>query len=175
MQKKLDIAVGIAILVVAGLLCVTLAQRFLRKSNDGMPSVAVLEAPLQPGKMLNAPTGYRWQDHPQTLVVALRYGCPHCERNMAFYQKLDKVLPADAEWVAPLTVFPDDASVAQDDLNQHHLHGPYLARVDFRKLHIFGTPTILLVDSQGTIEKSWIGELTEAQQDDVLHAISQLR
>jgi hypothetical protein len=173
MQKKLDVAASVAIIVVAVLLGVTLIRQHLfRKNSANTASETALEAPLQPGRHLDAPAGYQWQTHPRTLLFALRYGCIHCEHNMAFYQKLQHLVLDKAPNTYMLSVFPDESFIAQHDLDAHNLHGmPFLATVSFRNLHVFGTPTLLLVDSQGTILHSWVGELSEKQQNEVTQAI----
>ncbi|MFZ0317564.1 MAG: hypothetical protein WAL56_00435 [Candidatus Sulfotelmatobacter sp.] len=71
-----------------------------------------------------------------------------------------------------LSVFPDDSYVAQHDIDTHGLHGlPFLANVDFAKLRLAGTPTLLWVDSHGAISRSWVEELSKEEQDEVLRAI----
>lgn len=92
--------------------------------------------------------------------MALRYGCAHCERNMQLYRELHDKHGKGSVETELLSIFPDDAYVAQHDIDSNGLHGlPFLANVDFSQLHLAGTPTLLLVNNHGTILHSWIGEL----------------
>src|SRR5579863_3589113 len=127
---------------------------------------------LAQGTYVQPPAGYSWERHGRTLVMALRYGCVHCERNMQLYRELhDKYKKGGVE-TELLSIFPDDAVVAQHDIDSNGLRGlPFLANVDFNQLHLPGTPTLLLVDNHGAILHSWIGELSQEKQAEVMQLI----
>jgi len=42
---------------------------------------------------------------------------------------------------------------------------------DFRSLHIYGTPTIALVDSSGKVRKIWKGMLSKDQEHEILEVV----
>jgi len=48
-----------------------------------------------------------------------------------------------------------------------------LTSIDYVKLGIRGTPTVLLVDSLGTVRKKWAGQLPATQEESLLVAIRQ--
>jgi hypothetical protein len=175
MQKKLDIIATVAIITLALLISVTLLRQHIgrAKARDGAAAAeAALEADLSQGKYVSPPAGYRWEEHSRTLLLALRYGCVHCEHNMSLYRELHDRSGGEAATTSLLSIFPDDAFVAQHDIDVHGLHGmAFLANVDFDKEHVFGTPTVLLVDNHGTILRSWIGELSKDKQDEVMQSI----
>ncbi len=173
MQRKLDIVVSVAIVLIVILFGIRLLQVEFAKKTTRLESMAILARPLEPGHFLVSPVGYSWKSHPETLVMALRYGCIHCERNMSFYREiLKKADDLEQRGVYPICFFPDDSFIAKHDLSEHNLEGiPYLARVNFKGLHIFGTPTLLLVRSDGSIVQTWIGELSATQQQQVMNAI----
>jgi hypothetical protein len=174
MQKKLDIFANIAIIVVAILIGFSVIRQQINhaKAAKTIAAATAMESNLTPGKGLPSPVGYQWGQHDRTLMLAMRYGCIHCEHNMRFYKQIqDKFKQSDAK-TSLLSIFPDDSFVAQHDLDSHSLSDmPFLANVDFAKLHVAGTPTLLLVDNKGTILQSWIGELSQHEQDEVMQAI----
>ncbi len=173
MQKKLEIITNVAIVCAALLICFTLYRQHLHRAEAASTNAAEsdLASRLNPGKQLSAPAGYVWAEHDRTLMLALRYGCIHCEHNMDFYGRLVQQI-RNAPTVALVSVFPDDRFVAEHDLDTHGLQNvQFLANTDFDQLHVFGTPTLLLVNNQGTIVRSWIGELSSEQQADVMAAI----
>jgi len=174
MQRKMDLFANTAIALVALLIGFTLIRQQVdhRKAEKIVAASAAMQSAILPGKPLAQPVGYQWGSHDRTLVLALRYGCIHCEHNMLFYKQLQgKVQQSDAK-TSLLSVFPDDAFVAQHDLDAHSLKGmPFLANVDFANLHVPGTPTLLLVNDKGTILQSWIGELSPREQDEVMKAV----
>lgn len=177
MQRKMDLFANAAIALVALLIGFTLIHQQIdrRKAAKIAAASAAMQSAILPGKPLEPPAGYQWGPHNRTLVLALRYGCIHCEHNMHFYKQLqqlqDQAKQSDAK-TSLLSVFPDDTFVAQHDLDSHSLKGmPFLANVDFAALHVPGTPTLLLVDNKGTILQSWIGELSSREQDEVMKAV----
>jgi hypothetical protein len=173
-QKKLDIFANVAITVVALLIGITLIRQQISHAATAkkLAAAAALESSLDPGKHISPPAGYEWSQHDRTLLMALRYGCVHCEKNMPFYQQMQNQINKSEAKTSLLSIFPDDSFVAQHDLDTHALNGtPFIANVDFAKLHILGTPTLLLVDNKGTILQSWIGELTKDKQDEVMKTL----
>jgi len=43
-----------------------------------------------------------------------------------------------------------------------------IKHADFQSLQVGGTPTLLLVDSKGIVQKVWLGKLSEAKEKEVL-------
>ena len=129
---------------------------------------------LIPGTHLPSPDGQVWPGKKNTLVLAIRYGCVHCEKNMDFYRDLERKSEQIADRTNIVSIFPDDYVVASHDLTIHSVNNlPIIAKVDLRRLHVAGTPTLILVDKNGTILQSWVGELTKEQQEDVYKAIGE--
>jgi hypothetical protein len=165
--KKLEVLANLAIITLVVLIAASLFRQHVgrAKANENGDE-------LTAGKSVSAPAGYRWEQHSRTLLMALRYGCVHCERNMELYREIESKFVKESAETQLLSIFPDDAFVAQHDIDEHGLHGlPFLANVDFDKLHVFGTPTLLLIDNRGTILRSWIGELSKEKQDEVMQVI----
>jgi hypothetical protein len=176
MQKKMDLFANAAIAVVALLIGFTLIHQQIERIHTAKAIAAsnTMESQIGPGVPLAPIPGYRWGNHDRTLVLALRYGCIHCEHNMIFYKQLEDQTKQQSGKTSLLSVFPDDPFVVQHDLDIHFLSSmPFAANVNFASLHVSGTPTLLLVNNKGTILQSWIGELSPRQQDDVMKAVQQ--
>ena len=173
MQKKMDLLANTAIAIVAVLIGFALIRQQLDRAHTAKALAAstAMQNEVRPGISLSPIAGHPWAQHDRTLVVALRYGCIHCEHNMTFYKQLADRIQPDAK-TSLLSVFPDDSFVARHDLDAHSLSAmPFVASVNFASLHVPGTPTLLLVDNKGTILQSWIGELSPREQDDVMKAV----
>lgn len=174
MQRKMDLFANAAIAFVALLIGFTLVRQQIdrRRAEKVEAASAAMQSAILPGKPLAPPTGYQWGSHDRTLVLALRYGCVHCEHNMPFYKELQSQVQQSDAKTSLLSVFPDDAFIAQHDLDSHSLKDmPFLANVNFATLHVPGTPTLFLVNNKGTILQSWIGELSPREQDEVMKAV----
>src|SRR5439155_2060468 len=92
------------------------------------------------------------------IVLVLRKGCHFCSESAPFYQQLARgvVNRTDVELVAAL---PQNASDAQQYLNEIQLPITEVRQVDMTAMKVRGTPTILLVDKTGTVTDVWIGKL----------------
>ncbi len=171
LRKKLDVAANVAIIVFAAIIAIVLIRQQINRRADAKRVAAAeeLQSALNPGRQIQPPIGYDWNQHNRTLLMALRYGCIHCEKNMSFYRKVKARVDKAGLNTSLLSIFPDDSFVAQHDLDTHGLNGlPYIANVNFVELHVFGTPTLLLIDNKGTITHSWLGELSEHDQEEVI-------
>lgn len=174
LRKKLDVIANVAIIFAAIVLAIVLIrQQITRRAVDKqVTSSEELQSALNPGQKIQPPIGYDWGQHNRTLLIALRYGCSHCEKNMPFYGRVKDRVEKAGMSTSLLSIFPDDSFVAQHDLDTHGLNGlPYLANVNFARLHVLGTPTLILIDNKGTIIRSWLGELSEHDQDEVIGAL----
>jgi len=123
------------------------------------------------GTTLPALTGYNWQQNPRTLVLALRKGCHFCENSMPFYRKLYGLEKTGGLNAGMVAVFPDSAQDAYAILNTQRLPIPSVSQFNLSRLSVSGTPTLILVDKNGKVEKAWVGELDSAGETGVLSAV----
>ena len=119
------------------------------------------------GERLPAIAGIDWSRHRSTLVLALNSSCHYCQESAPFYRKLSQapVSGGDLEIVA---LFPNDPPAVRRFNTELGLHIRSLPAVALEKLDVVATPTLLLVDREGRVERAWIGVLTPRQELDVL-------
>ncbi len=132
-------------------------------------------APEQPsvGTVLPALPGYSWGDHSQTLLLALRTGCHFCEDSMPFYRQLLNVEKRGKSNAHLVSVLPDGEMDATHLMRDAQLDVPMVAFFPLGRLHVSGTPTLILVDGKGSVEKAWVGEQDATGQKAVFDAIRQ--
>ena len=135
------------------------------------PTGAVQAAEPAEGTVLPALPGYNWAQHRETLVLAIRTGCHFCEDSMPFYRELLKA-EKDGESKAYLvSLLPDAETAATHMLQDAQLDVPVVASVPLEQFHISATPTVILVDRNGRVEKTWVGEQQPTGQKAILDAI----
>ncbi len=112
--------------------------------------------------------GVAWGDHPATLVVAISSSCHFCVASTPFYSELTR-----SAHVIPIVVaMPETQPAAIAFLRVHAIRPNDTVSVPLPSIDVAGTPTLLLVSSTGTITKSWVGELSRAQQQQVLQTVT---
>jgi thioredoxin-related protein len=173
--KRIEVVANVAIIVAAVLLCVVLVKNYLTPNPVSLADVAVTRASnpnnrsssnIQPGTKLSL-AGIDWAKNGQTLLLAISDKCHFCSESAPFYQRLTHdhgkthlvaVLPQE---VQEGKGYLDNLSVKIDDVKQAPLSS----------MGVRGTPTLILVDSNGTTVKSWVGRLAPNQEAEVLSSL----
>ncbi len=160
-QRIIEVATNLAILVVCGLI------GWAVLTHKNLPSGSGERASLE-GVTLPSLPGYHWGDHPKTLVLAIRKGCHFCDASLPFYKKLSSLERNNTLHVHLLAVMPDDPAAGTADLRSGGISVEALFNQPLNSIQVSGTPTLFLVDAKGSIEHSWIGELTPQGEMDLI-------
>jgi hypothetical protein len=134
-------------------------QRYGSDEDEGLVGQTI--APLP---------GYSWSSHPKTLVLAIRTGCPYCEASLPFYRQLAEQEKSNTLHAHVLVVMPNGASLGGRFLSKDDVEAQVIFGQKLGALKVLGTPTVLLLDSSGRIERAWIGQLTPMGEKDVMNA-----
>ena len=105
-----------------------------------------------------------------TLLLVVRKGCRFCDESMPFYKRLGE----DAE-IARRTrlviVAPDEEVVSREELDKQRVRVDQIVRKPLAGLKVRGTPTAIVVDKSGRVEKVMVGRLDEKQQQELMTAL----
>jgi hypothetical protein len=102
-RKLVELSTNVAILLVCALLC----WSYLMRGSVKFGASAAGEAHLK-GVTLPTLPNYRWGNHTESLVLALRIGCHYCEASMPFYKRLDELAKSNKLSPHMLVVMPDN-------------------------------------------------------------------
>lgn len=136
----------------------------LRNLLSGPPRV------IGKGVQIEPLAGYRWNSHEATLIMALRSDCPYCQASMGLYGRISNLWKDQMLNAYPLVLFPDSAKAAEPEIRDIQR----LTNVDYLKLGIRGTPTVLLVDSRGKVLEKWAGQLPPSEEQGLLSTVRRL-
>jgi hypothetical protein len=140
-------------MVIAGVLLLGLVVYQSRN-----PKVAALQEEPVVGTVLPALPGYNWSQHSETVVLVIRKGCPYCENSLPFYRELLNAEKIGKTRANLISVLPDDKTTATQMLHDAQLDVPVAAPFPLQQLHVSATPTVILVDRNGRVQKTWVGE-----------------
>ena len=158
-NAKLEATANVSVIVVA----LIIVYRMLM-GNVGLP---LIPRSVVPGDRLARVSGMDWSRHKRTLVLALNSGCHYCDESASFYRTLvreQKGRGPTSDGLAIIAVFPNDADAVQRFLRNDQLALQSIASVPLAAWGVVATPTILLVDSNGRVDRSWLGVLTPQQE-----------
>lgn len=117
--------------------------------------------------------GVRWDEHKQSLVIAMQVGCSWCEASSKFYKDLLRSNSVNA--FHPVAVLPQTVQESRKFLDDWGIEISDLHQANLRALGVQGTPTIILVDQRGRIEASWLGQLSPTLEAEVFKKVGLTR
>lgn len=160
MKTRLEAIANVAVIVVALAVGYVVLGRY----------VAAYRAPrsVAAGDRLAKIPGFDWNQHRRTLVLALNTGCHFCEQSVPFYQKLADTQAPGGNDLGIVAVFPNDAEMVRRFMAKDNLRIRSVAEVPLDGLRVVATPTLILVDANGRVERFWVGMLTAQEELDLL-------
>jgi thioredoxin-related protein len=136
------------------------------------------KAPPQPGQVARGEVfpelkGVVPAGAPKALVMALSPTCRFCTESMPFYKRLVDERNAKGSAVKVIAAVPAESARAEESakLSEAGVSTDGVVALDFAKVKVAGTPTILLVDKQGKVLGVWVGKLDGRGEKDVLKAL----
>lgn len=110
-----------------------------------------------------------WGTNRPTLVIAMQIGCRWCELSASFYRDL---LSRDANGAFQIIVaMPVSVSQGKAYLTKLDVNVPDVRQVDFVKLGVHATPTLIVIDGHGQVSSIWEGYLSADRQADLLNEL----
>ena len=143
----LTVVVGLAILGVLG-------ARLLPNPNEGPPPLADVQLD---GEVI----GVNFAEADRTLLMVLQSDCPFCEQSVPFYRSLP---PRPAGLLLVIAAPPGDVGIKA---YAEFIKPDGVVWAEPESLPVRGTPTLLLVNSEGVVENAWMGLLDEGRQAQV--------
>lgn len=151
------------------LVCLVASGLLLEKRFGGTRRATIPVGPsLLPGKTISLP-GVSWGQAKKTLVVAMQTQCHFCEESMPLYQKLSEAARkrapgrADASFSLVFTS-PERKEVVDKYLASYGVLPSVVLQADIARMGVLGTPTLLVVDSKGSVQEVFRGRLSESNE-----------
>jgi hypothetical protein len=165
--KRIELAANITIIAVSLLLGFVLVKKFLlhRAESDRQP----LSSVIRPGAKISLPQT-DWSLSERHLVLVLQKGCHFCTESAPFYQRLTQAAGTrkDLELIAAL---PQSVSEGKQYLDGLGVPIAEVKQADPSSVGATGTPTLLLVDRNGTVTDVWVGKLTPDKEREVFNRL----
>jgi thiol-disulfide isomerase/thioredoxin len=164
MKAKLEAIANVAVIVVALAVGYVVLGRYV-SARHAPRSVAA-------GDRLGKIPGVDWHQHDHTLVLVLNTGCHFCEQSVPFYQKLAETQGPAGNDLEIIAAFPNDANMVGEFMTRANLRIRSVAEVTLDELRVVATPTLILVNRDGRVERTWVGALSPREELDLLGVLS---
>jgi hypothetical protein len=163
LYKKIELLANVGIIVVAVLLGIVFASRFLFPASP--KHAAVEDAQIKPGMKLSL-SGVDWDRGDKTLLLVLSTTCRYCTESSPFYQRLAQQKAGHD--VRLIALLPQSNVEAQQYLNNHGISVDEVRQSVPGAAYARATPTLIMVDRIGTVIESWVGKLPPEKEAEVL-------
>ena len=164
MHKKIELLANIAIIIAAVLLvALAINKFFLSPKRAPLDQVA---AHLKAGDKVTLP-GFDWTRSERTLVMALSVNCHYCTESAPFYQHLTAEVSKHPN-THLLSVLPQTTEAGRKYLSELGITIEDVRQVPLNAVGVAGTPTLILVDKEGTVKRVWVGKLPVSAQSEVI-------
>ena len=148
-ELGLNIAIAVAILVIAGVL----VKRTFFAEQAKQPT---LEAQAQQllGTRISVP-GVDWAQNKKSLIFFLKKDCIYCDAVAPSYQQL--IGEAEKANVKLIAILPNPVQVGREYVQSLGLLIENVQTGVLASYKIPGTPSVLMVDAEGIVRGIWIG------------------
>ncbi len=106
---------------------------------------------------------------PQTLLLVLNTTSDYCQKSLPFYKRLlaQHDIGSQRTRTRIVAVFADDEMEVELYKRQKGFAVESVSQINLQALNVAVAPTLVLVDSNGRVLDSWVGKLSETDEDQV--------
>jgi hypothetical protein len=161
--KRLEVAINVAILIAFLMVAVLAGQRLFHSHTNTTRAIP------QVGSKVSL-AGVVWSNSNRNLVLALSTTCHFCSESAGFYRKI--VPEASTHGIPVIAVLPQTPSEARSYLDGLGIQVQQVFQGPINSVEATGTPTLLVIDSNGRISKAWVGKLDAEREGQVIAALN---
>ncbi|HEX7331814.1 MAG TPA: hypothetical protein VF290_09950 [Pyrinomonadaceae bacterium] len=166
LKDILDVTTNVVVVVFAVVAIGVLVKNYFAP-QDVKSSVAIAK-----GSVFPEIAGTDYKQAPRTLILGLNVDCRYCTRSVPFYNSLAEARQENAGKFNIVAAFINkDPGLVKSYAEEKQLAVETIAGVELEKLGVRMTPTIILVDSAGTVLNSWRGELQPDDEREVFDSL----
>jgi hypothetical protein len=152
-------------LVALGML---LERRFVPKAAS--PSMEATEKALI-GKHIAAP-GRDWKTSQVNAVLYMSTNCHFCQESTSFYREITDVKRPRRQGVSLSVLSQESPEMMKEYLAKEHIGIDGVYKLPPSIAGLMGTPTWLILDSDGTIRRVFIGKLDASREKELLKVLN---
>lgn len=163
LSKRIEIGANVAIIIVAALLGLVVIKNYLIATPEPKADSVADNAEPRNQTKISIPD-VNWLKNGQTLVLAVSTVCHFCTESGPFYQRLAKARGR----TQLLAVLPQPIDEGKRYLEKLGVSVDEIKQASLSSIDVRGTPTLLLVNSDGVVVNTWVGKLQVAGEAEVL-------
>jgi hypothetical protein len=158
-------------LAIVVLVALVVEQRWTQYQSNQQRLEREQEQTYQAGEVVADTPDLRLANTSRTLLVGTTSTCQYCTASMPFYAKLFTLAKQQGVKVVAYTMEDIDRNGAY--FASHGITPDTVISASTNHILTYSTPTLVLVQRDGTVIKSWLGQLRPSQEQDVLDLIKE--
>lgn len=164
--KRLNWVINLMIVMVLCLIGMVLIKHYWLPGRSTRQS---RDYRVPAGKTISL-SGVDWKNNGQTLLLVLNTECAYCTASAPFYQQIVRETAQERK-VQLIVVLPQDVREGKQYLSDLNVPISEVTQSGLDVLGVRGTPTLILIDSEGAVVSSWAGKLSPEEEREVLTRI----
>jgi hypothetical protein len=108
----------------------------------------------------------------KTVLLVVDSSCDLSAKSMPFYQRLIEATERAESGARVVATSIESRDTVTAFLARHGVRPNMVATLPVLKNSVQRTPTILVVDSRGTLQRRWVGLLSKSEEDAVIASIT---
>ena len=167
MADRIDRVANLAVIV----MCTAVTVAAVRHVLPTRVPPTTQPTPYDEGERVDFPEA-EFGSSDRTLLVVVRSSCPACTTSLPFYRKVTDTLSSNKAPVRLVAVVLDPLEAGTRYLSDNGIFPHAVIRMSAAAGNrIRLTPTILLVDREGSLIGNWVGILSREQEREVLEKL----
>ena len=98
--------------------------------------------------------------------------CERCNESVPFIQQVLRANTEKGDKTQIVAIFPENAEQVARYISDQRISLNAVPGIDIKAINLPGTPTAVLVSSEGTIINFWIGKPSTAAEEEILKYIN---
>lgn len=116
-----------------------------------------------------------WQASQSSIVLLLNSECRFCDESMPLYQKLAALRRGYGNRVSLVAVGAEPPTVLREYLRRNKIDVDSVVQVRSGFANVRFTPAVFIMNSQGVIQKAFLGKLNNGNETQLLHLVAALK
>ena len=162
---RIQVVANVCVIVAALSLILSIGWIFLRHSSLSR----VPDPSIRSGTKVNLPES-NWSLSRQTLLLVLSTECKYCTASASFYRRLVNETSLTKK-TRVIAVFPQPINESEEYFAKHDIKVSALHQALPASLGVRGTPTLILVDSNGAVIQFWDGMVPPEVENEILVSV----
>jgi hypothetical protein len=171
-EKTLEMAANLSVIIVAFLGCILLTKSLLYGGRSPMPvAPKASDATPEIGFRIALPD-VDWTAHKRTMVLVLSTRCRFCSESAPFFRRLAQEVKGSGD-TAMIAIFPQDVKEGAAYLRNLDVPVDTVLQAPISSVGAKGTPTLILADNEGLVEKAWVGRVPPDREPELIGWLKQ--